>query len=162
MVCRRSRIEHDARRDPELAVLSAIAHGKAPVEVSLPVARAALSAITSADPERAALYSDLVMAGLGEAARTALEDLMRTQKYEYQTEFARHHQAVGKAEGLAEGKAEGLAEGKAQDLLLVLQARGLETSAAQRERIMATRDLEQLERWIRRAVTAVRVEEVLE
>src|ERR1019366_6221235 len=59
-----------AERDPELAVLSFIAHGnEAPAEV---LGRAALLATLRLSDERQVLYSDLVFAALSEAARAAL------------------------------------------------------------------------------------------
>jgi hypothetical protein len=54
-----------AKRDPELAVLSAIAHGnEAHAEV---LGRAALLATLGLSDERQVLYSDLVFAALSEA-----------------------------------------------------------------------------------------------
>jgi hypothetical protein len=55
--------------------------------------------------------------------------------------------------GKAEGKAEGLAEGAAEAVLLVLQARGLEVTGADRAQITACTDLEQLRTWVGRAAT---------
>ncbi len=63
-----------AARDPELAVLSVMAHGhEASAEA---IGRAALLASLDLDDERQLLDSDLVYFALSEAARTALEDLM--------------------------------------------------------------------------------------
>jgi predicted transposase/invertase (TIGR01784 family) len=59
----------------------------------------------------------------------------------------------GRREGEAKGKAEGQAQGKAQAILAVLEARGLTVSEAQRATIANCTDLEQLERWVRQAVT---------
>jgi hypothetical protein len=56
-------------------------------------------------------------------------------------------------EGRREGVAEGEAKGKAQAILAVLAARGLAVSAAQRATIVGCGDLEQLDRWVRQAVT---------
>jgi hypothetical protein len=84
----------------------------------------------------------LVLASLGDGARTALEELMRTG-YEYQSEFARRHQA--------EGEARGRAEGEARALLTVLEARGKVVSDEQRARILASTDLDELEGWLRKA-----------
>ena len=68
--------------------------------------------------------------------------------------------AEGKTEGEARGKAEGKAEGKAQAVLAVLEARGLAPTEQQRQRILACTDLEQLNSWVRKAVTLVDVEEL--
>lgn len=96
--------------DPELAVLSAMAHGQdADPQKSLAIALAAMGASVGLDAERSTLYYDLVLASLGEAARKALQS-MDPAKYEYQSDFARRYLAQGRIEGRAEGKAEGKAE----------------------------------------------------
>jgi hypothetical protein len=64
-------------------------------------------------------------------------------------------------EGKAEGKAEGCAEGEARALLAVLSARGLTVTEHQVAQIRSCSDLERLERWLRRAVSASCTEEVL-
>jgi predicted transposase YdaD len=56
-------------------------------------------------------------------------------------------------EGRREGRAEGEARGKAQAVLAVLEARGLRVSDEQRARIAGCTDLDELERWVRKAVT---------
>jgi hypothetical protein len=50
---------------------------------------------------------------------------------------------------------------KAEAILQVLEARGLALSGAQREEILACRDLDRLNRWLRRAATLATVHEVL-
>ena len=147
-----------AERDPELAVLSCIAHGsEAHAEL---LGRATLMATLRLSDERQVLYSDLVFAALSEAARAALEDLMATGTYEFQSEFAKKHQAKGRAEGRAEGEAKGRAEGEAKALLAVLEARGLRISDEVRRRVLACTDAAQLEDWIRKAVTVASVDEL--
>ncbi len=142
--------------EPELAVLSAIAHGLDPDD-GPKVALAALDSLAGLDEERSRLYFDLVYSSLGGAARKALEEHMASG-YEYQSDFAKKYVAQGRAEGRAEGKAEGEAEGEARGeanaLLRVLAARKLSVSDAQRERILGCTDLPSLNRWIERAVTA--------
>ncbi len=98
--------EMQAKADPELAVLSAMAHGSDPdVRTSLPVAVAAMAAASGLDVDRSLLYSDLVLISLTEAARRALQ-AMRPANYEFQSDFAKHYIGLGKAEGRAEGKAD--------------------------------------------------------
>jgi len=93
----------EARAVPELAVLSAMAHGEEPGAAS--IALAAFDAIARLDEDRARLYNDLVLASLGEAARAALEDVVITGKYEYpQSDFAKKHYATGREEGLEQGE----------------------------------------------------------
>lgn len=141
-----------ARADPELAVLSAMAHGHGAIEEAVPIALAALAGAVTARDGRGVLYSDLVLAALGDAARVALEDLMRAEKYEYQSDFARQHQAIGKAEGKAEGTVEAV--------LTVLDARGLQLTEVQRAHIISSKDAAELDRWLRKAVTISSVSEL--
>jgi hypothetical protein len=139
-----------AERDPELAVLSVMAHGQeAHAEV---LGRAALMAALRLSDDRQVLYSDLVFAALSEAARTALEELMASGNYEFQSDFAKKHQAKGRAEGEAKGRAEAILE--------VLEARGLRVSDEARARILACTDGAQLNTWLRKAATATTVDQV--
>jgi hypothetical protein len=69
--------------------------------------------------------------------------------------------AEGRAEGEARGRADGQAQGKADALLKLLRARGLRVSSGHRARISGCTDERRLDRWIRRAVTARTVRDVL-
>jgi predicted transposase YdaD len=68
--------------------------------------------------------------------------------------------AAGRAEGKAEGRAEGKAEGKAEDVLQLLEARSVAVGDEVRARILACRDLAQLEQWLLRAATVTTVDEL--
>jgi hypothetical protein len=57
---------------------------------------------------------------------------------------------------------EGRAEGAARALLTTLRVRGIAVSDAVRERILAQKDLERLERWHERAVVAASIDDVLD
>lgn len=151
--------EAAAKRDPELAVLSCIAHGSEANAGAVGVA--ALTAVMGLSDEKKILYSDLVFAALSEAALAALEELMNSGNYEFQSEFARTHQAKGRAEGREEGLAKGRAEGRAEALLAVLESRGLRVSNQARARILECTDGEQLDAWLRRAVSVASVDELL-
>jgi len=156
----------EAARRPELGVLSAMAHGDH--EQGATIAAAVLPAIRGLDDVRARLYYDLVYNSLNEAARRALEAMMKG--YEYQSDFARKYVAQGRVEGRTEGRAEGLTEGLTQGrteeaaraVLTVLRVRGLAVSDAARERILAQRDPERLERWLEKAAVAASVTAVLD
>jgi hypothetical protein len=63
--------------------------------------------------------------------------------------------------GEKRGRAEGLAEGKREDLLLVLSERGLAPTKDERARIEKCTDAAQLGAWLKRAVTAPSVADVL-
>ncbi|MFL5349621.1 MAG: hypothetical protein ACJ8AT_32905 [Hyalangium sp.] len=147
--------EQAARRDPELAVLSVMAHGQA--EVGQAIAQTVLAAVQGLEAERVRLYVDLALSSLREAARRALEALMKTN-YEPQFPLFREWLAQGRAEGLQEGRH----EGERVALLEVLDARGLEVDDASRQRILACGEQEQLKLWLRRAATARSVRELFE
>ncbi len=66
----------------------------------------------------------------------------------------------GKVEGKIEGKIEGKVEGKAEDILAVLEARRLSATSEQRARILHCKDIAELDRWLRRAVTVPSVAEL--
>jgi hypothetical protein len=72
----------------------------------------------------------------------------------------------GKAEARAEGRAEGRTEGRAERgaaaVLVVLRVRGIAVPEAARERILAQKDEEQLERWLEKAAVAKSIEEVID
>jgi hypothetical protein len=61
---------------------------------------------------------------------------------------------------IEEGRTKGEARGGANAILLVLAARKLNVTAAQRERIMGCTDLAQLNDWITRAATAPKVSDL--
>ena len=93
--------EAQALSDPELAVLSAMAHGRDSDSVkSARIALAARSAVRSLDDNRSKMYFDLIDIHLSEDAQRALQ-AMDPRKYEYQGEFARRYVAQGQAEGRA-------------------------------------------------------------
>jgi hypothetical protein len=144
----------EAARRPELAVLSAMAHGEG--DHGATIAAAALPAVAGLGDERARFYGDLVLNSLNEATRRALEAMMKG--YEYQSDFAKKYVAAG----LAEGRAEGEAKGEARALLAALRVRGIPVPDAARERILAEKDPERLERWVERAVVAGSLAEVLD
>jgi hypothetical protein len=132
----------EAARRPELAVLSAMAHSEGPHGAA--IAAAVLPAVRGLDEERARFYGDLVLSSLNEAARQALEAMMKG--YEYQSDFAKKY----------------VAEGEARALLAVLRARSIPVSEAVRERIIAEKDAERLERWLERATVASSAAEVID
>ena len=144
----------EAARRPELAVLSAMAHGE--TEQGVTIASAVLPAIQGLDDDRARFYYDLVYNALNDAARQVLETMMKG--YEYQSDFAKKYYGQGRMEG----RTEGLAEGEAQAVLTVLRARGIAVPEAVQQRILAQKDPERLERWLQRAAVAASIADVLD
>jgi hypothetical protein len=140
----------EAARRPELGVLSAMAHGE--TEEGATIAAAVLPAIRELEDDRSRFYHDLVYTSLNEASRRALEVLMKG--YEYQSDFAKKY--------VAQGRAEGRTEEAARAVLMVLRARHVTVPDADRERILAQKDPERLERWLEKAAVASSVAEVLD
>ncbi|MDA8369136.1 MAG: hypothetical protein M0026_04630 [Nocardiopsaceae bacterium] len=138
-----------ARGQPELSVLSALAHGDSPE-----VLDAFGHALESVDSDKFPFYYDYVSGQLSDAAREYWEKLMAAGTYEWQTDIARKY--------VSEGKAEGKAEGEANAVLLFLAARGIPVPDEARERITACTDLGQLEVWIRRAATVDTADELFD
>ncbi|HEU4616858.1 MAG TPA: DUF4351 domain-containing protein [Gammaproteobacteria bacterium] len=153
--------ESVARSDPELAVLSAIAHGRADENAVLAasIAAAALGASVGLDADRSRLYCDLILTSLSEAVRRELQT-MDPVKYRYQSEFAKRYIALGKEEGKAEGKAEGRAEGRAELIrrLLTLRFGALTREASAR---IATASIEELDAIGERLLSARTLEQAL-
>ncbi|WP_437905368.1 hypothetical protein WME95_44870 [Sorangium sp. So ce327] len=143
-----------AKAAPEVAVLSAMAHGQS--EAAEAIGLAFLAAADELDEERRAVYGDLVLSSLNAAARRKLEAMMKSG-YQFQSEFARSYVAKGREEGMREGTL----KTKAQAVLAVLEARGLEVPVEVRERVLASTDLDELDRWIRRAAVVSDARELL-
>lgn len=106
-----------ARALPELAVLSAAAHGR--TGGAEHIARAAILACAALDAWHRALYADFVMMCLGPEARGALEGLMPVPKLIPLSDIGKQFYS----EGLAAGRTAGLKEGRTAGLrgLLVRQ-----------------------------------------
>jgi len=144
---------------PELAVLSALAHGRerGADEALLVTAAQALLRIR---PDQAEMYADLLCSRLGEAMQRALEGVMGINGEPLSEYFRNHYRqglAEGEAKGLAEGEAKGLAEGEAmglaEALFGVLEARGIIPTDGDRRLIEGCRDPARLRAWVRRAAS---------
>jgi hypothetical protein len=78
--------------------------------------------------------------------------------YEYQSDFAKKYVAQGRDQGVAEG----VLQGEARAVLTALRVRGIAVPDTVRERILAQKDPERLERWLEKAIVAVSLDEVLD
>lgn len=124
-----------------LAAVSAITHGKHPqIGTILAVLAEALDSI---DRKMAREYAEYVTVALEGDAQEEMERLMATKTYLYQGEYA---QSL-----LAQGEEKGKAEGEAKSILIVLDARKVSLSEADRDRIRSCTDLAVLDEWVRRA-----------
>jgi hypothetical protein len=152
-----------ARREPQLAVLSVIAHGRGEVMTAAAIGAAAAQAILRLSEEQRMLYSLLIEANLSEAARKAIEMQPGLEKFfsEAQRRNFERGRAEGEAKGKAEGEAKGKAEGEAAALLKILTRRGLTLTAEQRRRILGCTDVATLERWLDCALSVTSVAELL-
>jgi hypothetical protein len=139
-----------ARRQPQMAVLSACAHGR---EDRPEVFEALFAGLGTVAPDLAKLYIGLVFTALPKARRVWLEEFMTATSY-------RRVSDIGD-ELLSGIRASGKAEGKAASVLDVLAARGIHVTDDLRATIMACTDAAQLDVWIQRAATANTIEDVL-
>jgi hypothetical protein len=97
---------------------------------------------------------------LNDAARRALEEKMKG--YEYQTDFAKKYVAEGLTQGITQGLTQGRTEEAAHALLTVFRVRGIPVPDSARERILAQKDPDRLERWLEKAIVAASVAAVLD
>jgi hypothetical protein len=153
-----------AKADPELAVLSAMAHGQdADVDLAARIAAAASAAAVHLDPDRALLYYDLVLASLSEAARESLMSI-QPDGYEFQSDFAKQWSkrvAQGRQEGRQEGEARGEARGRASTVLKLLQLK-FGDLPADVVTCIETGSLEDLDRWAERILFIERLEDLFD
>ncbi|WP_433931184.1 hypothetical protein AB3662_43690 [Sorangium cellulosum] len=85
---------------------------------------------------------------------------------EYERNLRAEARTEGRREGLNEGRKEGRTEGRAEEaaraVLTALRVRGIAVPDTARERILAEKDPETLERWLEQAVVAASLAEVLD
>jgi len=134
-----------ARENPELAVLSALTHGRHPDRY--PVLDALIISLDIVDHEHASMYFDLVLAALPAAARRHLEEQMTTTR-EFKSDFMRNLVTTSEARG------------EARAVLTVLEALGIDVPADIRSRITGCTDPVVLDAWVRAAVTVTSVDEL--
>jgi hypothetical protein len=116
--------------------------------------KAALDEVHTQGGDNGRLYYDYLMTQLCESARKVLEGTMNIADYEWQSDFAKTHQA--------EGEARGEAMGEAKSVLLFLSARGIDVPDDIRERITSCTDTEQLDRWVKRAAVVNTAEDLFD
>jgi len=128
-----------ARKAPELAVLSAMAHGKGDVQTAVRIALCANRALSSLAEDSRALYWDLVENALGAAARKALA--MLPANYQFSGPSYKKGKLEGRVEGERAGKRAGQVFGEANAVVTILQTRGIPITDEQRERILSCTSL---------------------
>jgi Domain of unknown function (DUF4351) len=146
-----------ARALPEMAVLSAAAHGRTPgAEL---IAQAAILACAALDAGHHALYADFVMACLSPQARHALEVLMPVPKFMPMSDIGKRFYAQGRKDGRKKGREEGRNQALRGLLIRLLTRRFGSLSEAAMSRIQAAGP-EQLEYWGERLLSASALDDV--
>ncbi|GAA2431448.1 hypothetical protein [Streptomyces glaucus] len=141
----------EVRKDPALATLSAITHATHPdigriLKAMTTVLRDMPHAI--ADP-----IVELIAQGMGKHPAAELwRNLVAVDLSFYKSYISQ--------EIRAEGRAEGETRRAAEDVLAVLDARGIHVPEEARARVTGCADPEALRRWLRRAVTATTADEI--
>jgi hypothetical protein len=137
-----------------MSVLSAVVHRRDPeIKAILDAMVPALRQLQDRDEDTAGKLIELTLQGLD---KTPAADLWR-ELMAVDLSFFRSSVAD---ELRDEGRALGIAQGKAEDIALLLDRRGVELSDRDRERIMSCDDLDTLERWFERAITATSAADV--
>ncbi|MZE76196.1 hypothetical protein [Streptomyces xinghaiensis] len=136
-----------AARDIPLATFAAITHGKHPCAATM--LKALATALKTLDAETATIFRELTELGLGKSPGAQIwRDLMAIDLSFFRSETSQKL------------REEGRAEGRAEDILMILETRGLPVSGEARERITGCADPDVLRHWLSRAVTAGRTEEI--
>ena len=151
----------EARARPDRLALSVPIHGHKRGSIGL--ARTALkvaSELIDSDDEEHRVLADLIAVGVSDDVRKIVEAEMIVDGEEWFSDVIGNFMK-GRSEGLEKGLEKGRVEGVARSLWTVLETRGLRPSATQRARIERCRDYEQLETWLRRAMLARSMTEVL-
>jgi flagellar biosynthesis/type III secretory pathway protein FliH len=131
-------------------------------------ARQVLTAIrdTGASHANRRRLTAIILKRASDAARRILEDMMSMT--EWKDDFIESYVQIGVEQGREQGLEQGLERGlergaanaKAQDLLKVMDARGLRLTQEQRAKVTATAGINQLDLWFDRALTADTAAEV--
>jgi hypothetical protein len=154
---------------PDALALSVLVHGhkRGSIDLARTALKVAHELLASGDEESRVL-GDLIVGALNEGVRKILEAEMIVDGEEWFSDVVGNYmkgrsegRMEGRMEGRTEGRMEGLLEARAAALRTVLETRGLRPTAAQRARIERCRNPEQLETWLRRAVLATNVAEIL-
>ncbi|MFE2995622.1 hypothetical protein ACFXG4_11490 [Nocardia sp. NPDC059246] len=148
----------EADQWPELALLSAPGHlGDAERRRVLTMA---LEAMQHLEPDLRVHYHDYISKCVPSRYRKEWEELVAIaiENYHWESDFAREHQAIGRAEGRTEGRAEALAG----SVLRILERRGLAVDAAVRARIVGCSDPDLLAHWLDRTLEVDSAEQVFD
>ena len=149
-----------AEGEPELAVLSAMAHGNGPN--GLAVVEAAFTALGRLDQDQAAVYFQIIYKALRGPMRRALEKLSMERQTDGKTKatFPPFAQRLIDR-GLREGRREGEHKGKREALLRLMARAGIALTADERARVEGCDDVATLDRWLDNILGAKTAADVL-
>ncbi|MFG2514560.1 hypothetical protein [Streptomyces sp. NPDC048584] len=147
----------EARKDLALATLSAITHATHPDAGA--ILKSMTTVLRETPPDVADPIIELIAQGLGKHPAAQLwRKLVAVDLSFYKSDLSEEI----RDEGRAEGRAEGAARRAAEDILEILDVRGVDVPEAVRERITDCGDPEILRHWHRRAVTAPTAEGIFD
>ncbi|MGW5972926.1 hypothetical protein [Streptomyces sp. NPDC055186] len=151
----------EARADLVLASLAAITHAAEPV---VDVILKALSTALRDTPEDIAdPIVEFTAQGLGNRpAKHLWRNLVAVDLSFYKSYLVEEIRDEARTQGLEQGLEQGHVQRAAEDVLLVLDQRGLDISDEVRARVTDCTDPEVLRHWLLRAVTAPKAEEIFE
>lgn len=145
----------EVHKDLALATLSAITHAKSPdIEAILK----AMTAVLQETPDAVKNpVIEFIFQGLGKLPAAALwRKLVAVDLSFYKSPIFEE----ARDEGRAQGRAQGQAQGRAEDILFILERRGIDVPDEARTRITACDDLDILRHWLDRALTALSADEI--
>ncbi len=144
-----------AEAEPEMAVLSALAHGNGPE--GLPVVKAAFAACGRFDKKVGDVYLHLIYSALHDPIRKALEALIMQQFQGIEFELPPFAKDL-----IARGEIKGRVVEKREALRKVAARAGLALSPEHHARIDACEDPGALDRWFERAFTAKNADDLFD
>ncbi|MFB7084851.1 hypothetical protein [Streptomyces sp. NPDC056296] len=151
----------EARADLVLASLAAITHAAEPVINA--ILKALSTALRDAPEDVADPIVEFTAQGMGNRpAKHLWRNLVAADLSFYKSYISEEIREQGREQGLEVGLTKGRVQRGAEDVLLVLEQRGLDVSDAVRGRITACCDPEVLRQWLTRAVTALGAEDIFE
>jgi hypothetical protein len=117
-------------------------------------ARAFLTAVreSSASVADRKRLSTIMLNLASDAARRRLETMMTTM--EWKSDFIEGFVQEGLQQGMQQGLEKGEVKAKSEDVLKIIDARGIDVTAEQREWVSSCADIAQLDEWFDSALTA--------
>jgi hypothetical protein len=136
-----------AAEDVPLATLSVITHGKDPNAAA--ILKALATALKTIDEDTAQIFAELTELGLGTVPAAHLwRDLMSVDLNFFRSETSQRIRDKGREEGQEEGQV----KARAEDILRILDRRGVELTDGERDRIVRCTDLAELGLWFDRVL----------